>query len=110
VANWKTPQLVITGEQDFRSPYTQTIAAFTALQTRNVPSQLLVFPDEGHVVSKPQNNLQWYTEVFGWMDRWMCSTTRTTSTNIVEQKARLGRHRTRTFAERFLGAAIWPHR
>jgi dipeptidyl aminopeptidase/acylaminoacyl peptidase len=71
VANWKTPQLVITGEQDFRSPYTQAIAAFTALQTRNVPSELLVFPDEGHIVSKPQNNLQWYTEVFGWMDRWM---------------------------------------
>ncbi|MDQ2877593.1 MAG: S9 family peptidase [Pseudomonadota bacterium] len=70
VAAWKTPQLVITGERDFRSPDTQAIAAFTALQERGVPSQLLVFPDEGHVVGKPKNSLQWYDTVFAWMDRW----------------------------------------
>jgi dipeptidyl aminopeptidase/acylaminoacyl peptidase len=70
VAEWKTPQLVITGEKDFRSPYTQAIAAFTALQRRDVPSRLLVFPDENHLVLKPRNSLQWYSEVFGWMDRW----------------------------------------
>jgi dipeptidyl aminopeptidase/acylaminoacyl peptidase len=70
VVKWNTPQLVITGEQDFRSPSTQAIAAFTALQDRKVPSRLLSFPDEGHVVAKPRNSLQWYAEVFGWMDQW----------------------------------------
>ena len=44
VANWKTPMLVITGEKDFRIPYTQGIAAFTALQRRGIPSKLLVVP------------------------------------------------------------------
>jgi dipeptidyl aminopeptidase/acylaminoacyl peptidase len=70
VAAWKTPQLVITSEKDFRIPYTQGIAAFTALQRRDIPSRLLVFPDENHWVLKPKNSLQWYSEVFGWMDRW----------------------------------------
>jgi dipeptidyl aminopeptidase/acylaminoacyl peptidase len=71
VDRWKTPQLVITSENDFRIPYTQGIAAFTALQRRNVPSRLLVFPDENHWVLKPKNSIQWYDEVFGWMRRWM---------------------------------------
>jgi dipeptidyl aminopeptidase/acylaminoacyl peptidase len=71
VTAWKTPQLVITSEKDFRIPYTQGIAAFTALQRRNIPSRLLVYPDENHWVLKPKNSVQWYDEVFGWMGRWM---------------------------------------
>lgn len=71
VTAWRTPQLVITSENDFRIPYTQGIAAFTALQRRDIPSRLLVFPDENHWVLKPKNSVQWYDEVFGWMRRWM---------------------------------------
>jgi dipeptidyl aminopeptidase/acylaminoacyl peptidase len=70
VQNWRTPMLVITGEKDFRVPYTQGIASFTALQRRGVPSRLLVFPDENHWVLKPKNSIQWYDEVMAWMDRW----------------------------------------
>jgi dipeptidyl aminopeptidase/acylaminoacyl peptidase len=70
VAKWKTPQLVITGEKDFRIPYTQGLAAFTALQRRGIPSRLLVFPNENHWVLKPKNSRQWYREVIGWMDKW----------------------------------------
>jgi dipeptidyl aminopeptidase/acylaminoacyl peptidase len=71
VAKWKTPMLVITGEKDFRIPYTQGIASFTALQRRGIPSKLLVFPDENHWVLKPKNSIQWYYNVFGWLNRWM---------------------------------------
>jgi dipeptidyl aminopeptidase/acylaminoacyl peptidase len=71
VQKWKTPQLVITSEKDFRIPYTQGIAAFTALQRRDIPSRLLIFPDENHWVLKPKNSVQWYDEVFGWMGRWL---------------------------------------
>jgi dipeptidyl aminopeptidase/acylaminoacyl peptidase len=71
VQNWKTPQLVVTSEKDFRIPYTQGIAAFTALQRRNIPSRLLTFPDENHWVLKPKNSVQWYGEVLGWMKRWL---------------------------------------
>jgi dipeptidyl aminopeptidase/acylaminoacyl peptidase len=71
VQNWKTPQLVVTSENDFRIPYTQGIAAFTALQRRNIPSRLLIFPDENHWVLKPKNSVQWYDEVFGWLGRYL---------------------------------------
>jgi dipeptidyl aminopeptidase/acylaminoacyl peptidase len=71
VDNWQTPMLVITGEQDFRIPYTQGIASFTALQRKKIPSQLLVFPDENHWVLKPKNSLQWHGTVFSWLDRWL---------------------------------------
>ena len=70
VTKWKTPMLVVTSEKDFRIPYTQGLAAFTALQRRGVPSKLLVFPDENHWVLKPRNSLQWYDEALGWLDRW----------------------------------------
>ena len=71
VKNWRTPQLVVTSEHDFRIPYTQGIAAFTALQRRDIPSRLLIFPDENHWVLKPKNSLQWYHEVFDWERQWM---------------------------------------
>ncbi|MBA3666958.1 MAG: S9 family peptidase [Sphingomonas sp.] len=71
VAKWKTPMLVITSEKDFRIPYTQGLASFTALQRRGIPSKLLVFPDENHWVLKPKNSIQWYGEVFGWLNRYI---------------------------------------
>ena len=71
VTRWKTPMLVIHSEKDFRIPVTQGLAAFTALQRRNIPSRLLVFPDENHWVLKPKNSIQWYGEVFSWLDRWL---------------------------------------
>jgi dipeptidyl aminopeptidase/acylaminoacyl peptidase len=70
VSRWKTPMLVVTGEKDFRSPATQAIAAFTALQLRGVPSRLLDFPDEGHWILKPKNSVVWYEQVFAWVDTY----------------------------------------
>lgn len=71
VDQWRTPMLVVTSEKDFRIPYTQGLAAFTALQRRAVPSELLVFPDENHWVLKPKNSLQWHATVFDWLARWL---------------------------------------
>ena len=71
VAKWKTPMLVITSEKDYRIPYSQGLASFTALQRRDVPSKLLVFPDENHWVLKPKNSIQWYGEVFGWLGTYL---------------------------------------
>ncbi len=68
VSKWKTPMLVIHGEQDFRIPYPQGIAAFTALQRRGIESKLLVFPDENHWVLKPANSVLWYHTVLKWLD------------------------------------------
>ena len=48
VKQFKTPCLVITGEKDYRVPYTQSLQFFTDLQSMGVPSRLLVFKNDGH--------------------------------------------------------------
>jgi dipeptidyl aminopeptidase/acylaminoacyl peptidase len=70
VNEFKTPTLVIHGELDFRVPYTQGLQLFTALQMQKVPSKLLIYPDEGHWVLKPQNSLLWYKTFIDWIDNW----------------------------------------
>jgi dipeptidyl aminopeptidase/acylaminoacyl peptidase len=70
VDQWKTPMLIIHGEKDFRIPDTQGLGAFTALQRRDIPSRLVIFPDENHWVLKPKNSKLWYHQVLGWMDKW----------------------------------------
>ncbi len=64
---FKTPNLVIHNELDFRVPIAQGLDLFTALQRRNVPSKLLIFPDEGHWVLKPQNSELWHQTIFDWL-------------------------------------------
>jgi dipeptidyl aminopeptidase/acylaminoacyl peptidase len=68
---YKTPTLVICGEQDYRVPYTQSLEFYTALQRQDVPSKLVVFPDEGHWILKPQNAVVWYREVQGWLQQYL---------------------------------------
>ena len=68
VDKWRTPMLVIHGQRDFRIPYTQGLAAFTALQRRGIESKLLIFPDENHWVLRPANSVQWYHTVLDWLD------------------------------------------
>ena len=70
VKEFHTPTLVIGGELDFRVPYGQSLRLFTALQLQKVPSKLIVFPDEGHWILKPQNSLFWYKNFIDWMDNW----------------------------------------
>jgi dipeptidyl aminopeptidase/acylaminoacyl peptidase len=71
VKDFHTPTLVTLGELDFRVPYTQGLELFTGLQLQKVPSRLVVFPDEGHWLLKPQNSLLWYKTVIDWLDSWV---------------------------------------
>ena len=68
VDKWKTPMLVLHGEKDFRVPYAQGIATFTALQRLGVESRFVDFPDENHWILKPANSVFWYTTVLDWLD------------------------------------------
>lgn len=68
---WDTPILIITGANDFRIPYTQSMEAFTAAQLHNVPSRLLIFENETHWVTKPQDAIIWQREFFSWLDKYL---------------------------------------
>jgi dipeptidyl aminopeptidase/acylaminoacyl peptidase len=71
VDKWTAPILIITGANDFRIPYTQSMEAFTAAQLHGVPSRLLFFEDECHWVTKPQNSVIWQREFFEWLDKYL---------------------------------------
>ena len=71
VDRWDTPILIITGERDYRIPYTQSLEAFTAARVRGIPARLLEFQDEAHQVFKPQNSMVWNREFFGWLDKYV---------------------------------------
>ena len=71
LGRYKTPTLVIAGERDYRVPYTQSLEFFNALQRQNVPSKLVIFPDEGHWILKPQNSQLWYKTVLDWLARYV---------------------------------------
>lgn len=68
IDQWKTPIMVIEGERDYRIPYTQGLEAFQVAQLKGIKSRLLVFPEEGHWVLKPQNSVLWHHEFFRWLD------------------------------------------
>ncbi len=71
VQNWDTPIMMISGGNDFRIPYTESMQAFNCAQLRGIPSKLLIFPNESHFVLKPQNSILWQREFFGWLDKWL---------------------------------------
>lgn len=70
VNNWKTPILIITGLNDFRVPYTQSLEAYTAAQLKGVPSKLLAFPQENHWVLGLQNSMIWHNEFYEFLDKY----------------------------------------
>jgi dipeptidyl aminopeptidase/acylaminoacyl peptidase len=71
LSKYRTPTLVICGELDYRVPYTQSLEFFTALQRQNVPSKLVVYPDEGHWILKPQNSQLWYKTFSDWLAAYL---------------------------------------
>ncbi len=69
--NFNTPTLVTHCEMDYRVPFAESLQLFTALQQRGVPSRLVVFPDEGHVIYQPQNNVRWWREIHRWLEQYL---------------------------------------
>jgi dipeptidyl aminopeptidase/acylaminoacyl peptidase len=68
---FKTPNLIIHNDLDFRVPLGQGMELFTALQRQGVPSKIVMFPDEGHWVLKPQNSERWHQEIFNWLAEYL---------------------------------------
>ena len=71
VADFKTPCLVITGERDYRVPYTQSLQFFTDLQELGVPSRLIVFKHDGHWPDRLKSMPVYYNAHLEWFARFL---------------------------------------
>jgi dipeptidyl aminopeptidase/acylaminoacyl peptidase len=68
---FKTPVLVTIGEHDFRVPLNNTLEYWSVLQRQQVPSRLLVFPDENHWILGGENSRFFYGEVQAWLAKYL---------------------------------------
>jgi dipeptidyl aminopeptidase/acylaminoacyl peptidase len=69
-----TPTLVIHSEEDWRCPLEQGARLYVELKRRGVPSELLLFPGEGHELSRsgrPRHRLARLEHVLRWWARWL---------------------------------------
>ncbi len=71
VANWDSPIMIITGEKDYRIPYSQSLEAFTAARVQGLDARLVSFENEAHQVFQPQNSVVWNREFFSWLDKYL---------------------------------------
>jgi len=71
VKAFKTPCLVITGERDYRVPYTQSLQFFTDLQEMGVPSRLLVFKHDGHWPDNLKSMPVYYNAHLEWFQKYL---------------------------------------
>lgn len=69
-----TPTMVIHAEEDWRTPLEQGTRLYVELKRRGVPSELLLFPGEGHELSRsgrPGHRLARFEHILRWWARWL---------------------------------------
>jgi dipeptidyl aminopeptidase/acylaminoacyl peptidase len=71
IKNVKTPTLVIAGERDAECPLSQSYEFWHALKTLGVPTQLIIYPGEGHLFIKPEHQVDRMDQTVGWFDKYL---------------------------------------
>jgi dipeptidyl aminopeptidase/acylaminoacyl peptidase len=71
VGNVKTPTMVLTGEEDYRTPMSESEQYYQALQLRGVESTLVRVPGAAHfIAARPSNLIRKVAHIVGWFDRY----------------------------------------
>jgi dipeptidyl aminopeptidase/acylaminoacyl peptidase len=71
VKNFSTPTLIITGEKDYRVPYTQSLEYFTALQKLGIDSRIIIFKNDGHWPSGVKSMPFYYNAHLDWFHKYL---------------------------------------
>jgi dipeptidyl aminopeptidase/acylaminoacyl peptidase len=66
----KTPTLILVGDRDGEVPMEQSVEWWHALQTLHVPTQLVVYPNEGHAIMKPADARDYTLRGLDWFEEW----------------------------------------
>ncbi len=71
VGKVNTPTIVMTGEQDLRTPMSQSEEYYAALKIRDVPSKLIRFNDQYHGTgTRPSNFMRTVLYMMSWYNRY----------------------------------------
>jgi dipeptidyl aminopeptidase/acylaminoacyl peptidase len=72
----KTPTLFLGGEKDFNVPIAGGEQMYAALRTLGVPAQLIVYPGQNHVLTRPSYIKDCIQRYLAWFDRYLGMTAR----------------------------------
>lgn len=70
VKNVKTPTLILVGDRDGEVPMPQSVEWWHALKTLDVPTELVVYANEGHAISKPADARDYQLRTLEWFEQW----------------------------------------
>ncbi len=71
VKDFATPALIITGQLDFRVPYTQSVQYFSTLQTLGIPSRLIILKNDGHWPNTVKSMPLYYDAHLDWFHKYL---------------------------------------
>lgn len=66
-----TPTLLISGDGDHITPPGQAIEMYQALVEVGCPTELVIYPREGHYVLEWEHQHDFFARILGWFDRWL---------------------------------------
>ncbi len=66
-----TPTLIVHGENDECVPVNQAYAFYRALQERKVPTELVVYPREGHGLSERDHMRDYQERILRWFEKYV---------------------------------------
>ncbi len=84
IKNVKTPTLIIAAEGDGECPVPQSYEFWHALKTLGVPTELVVYKNEGHHFTNPENMRDVIHRTTVWFDRYLKSPSDKTTSIVVE--------------------------
>jgi len=71
VGNVTTPTMLITGEEDYRTPSEEVEQFYEALKLRHVPTAMVRIPDASHdIAAKPSNMMAKVAYVLAWFEKY----------------------------------------
>lgn len=71
IGNVTTPTMVLTGEEDYRTPMSESEQYYQALQLQGVESALVRVPGAAHfIAARPSNLIRKVAYIVGWFERY----------------------------------------
>jgi len=67
----KTPTLIVHGERDDCVPVNQAYAFYRALGEQNVPTELVVYPREGHGLNEREHIGDYQDRLLRWFEKYL---------------------------------------
>ena len=79
VSKVKTPTLILCGQEDWNVPLQNSEQLYQALRRLGVPTELIVYPGQGHAIRRPSFQKDRYQRYLAWYDKYVKGTVSTTT-------------------------------